>query len=218
LDRRVRISKLAGTECGPGADSGADPSLSKEQFPMRLFSFAAVIAVAASVFCAQAARADDTYSQDEILAKAKGFFGATTKGLAEAIQKVFEDQGKPNAIILGEEASGAIGIGLRYGEGMLERKSGLSTKVYWQGPSIGFDFGGNASKVFTLIYNLGQTEGLFQRYPGIDGSFYVVAGVGINYQQAGDVILAPIRTGVGLRAGASVGYLHYSKKHSWIPF
>jgi hypothetical protein len=90
--------------------------------------------------------------------------------------------------------------------------------VYWQGPSIGFDFGGNASKVFTLIYNLDNTEALFQRYPGVDGSFYVVAGLGVNYQQAGDVILAPIRTGVGLRAGASVGYLHYSKEHSWIPF
>jgi hypothetical protein len=164
------------------------------------------------------AAAADTYTQEEIVAKAKGFFGTTTKGLADAIQKVFEDQGKPNAIILGEEASGAIGIGLRYGNGTLERKSGTTQKVYWQGPSIGFDFGGNASKVFTLIYNLDNTEALFQRYPGVDGSFYVVAGLGVNYQQAGDVILAPIRTGVGLRAGASVGYLHYSKEHSWIPF
>lgn len=164
------------------------------------------------------AQADDTFSQEEIMSKARGFFGSTTKGLAEAIQKVFADQGQPNAIILGEEASGAIGIGLRYGEGTLERKSGATQKVYWQGPSIGFDFGGNASKVFTLVYNLDQTSALFQRYPGVDGSFYVVAGLGINYQQAGDVILAPIRTGVGLRAGASIGYLHYSKKHSWIPF
>ena len=152
------------------------------------------------------------------MAKAKGFFGATTKGLAEAIQKVFAEQGQPNAVILGEEASGAIGVGLRYGEGMLERKAGGGRQVYWQGPSIGFDFGGNASKVFTLIYNLDDTEALFQRYPGVDGSFYVVAGVGINYQQSGKVILAPIRTGVGLRAGASIGYLHYSKEHSWIPF
>ncbi|MEQ8805265.1 MAG: EipA family protein, partial [Rhodospirillales bacterium] len=98
------------------------------------------------------------------------------------------------------------------------RKAGGSHKVYWQGPSIGFDFGGNASKVFTLVYNLADTEALFQRYPGVDGSIYVVAGLGVNYQQAGEVIMAPIRTGVGLRAGASVGYLHYSKKHSWIPF
>ena len=176
--------------------------------------FACVLALVA----ARPVMAEDTFTQDEILSKARGFFGSTTKGLAEAIQKVFADQGQPNAIILGEEASGAIGIGLRYGEGMLERKSGTSSKVFWQGPSIGFDFGGNASKVFTLVYNLGQTSELYQRYPGVDGSFYVVAGLGINYQQAGKVILAPIRTGVGLRAGASVGYLHYSKKHSWIPF
>ncbi|PIW28347.1 MAG: DUF1134 domain-containing protein [Rhodospirillales bacterium CG15_BIG_FIL_POST_REV_8_21_14_020_66_15] len=185
---------------------------------MRLIPALFACVLAAAVIAAPPARADDTYSQDEILAKAKGFFGSTTKGLAEAIQKVFEDKGKPNAIILGEEASGAIGVGLRYGEGMLERKSGATQKVYWQGPSIGFDLGGNASKVFTLVYNLGQTEALYQRYPGVDGSFYVVAGLGVNYQQAGDVILAPIRTGVGLRAGASIGYLHYSKKHSWIPF
>ena len=185
---------------------------------MRRMSFMFILTLSLSLMAGGAARADDTYSQDEIIAKAEGFFGATTKGLAEAIQKVFEDQGKPNAIILGEEASGAIGVGLRYGNGMLERKSGGSQKVYWQGPSIGFDFGGNASKVFTLIYNLDNTESLFQRYPGVDGSFYVVAGLGVNYQQAGKVVLAPIRTGVGLRAGASIGYLHYSKKHSWIPF
>jgi len=172
----------------------------------------------ASFVVAAPARASDTFNQEEILAKAKGFFGDTTKGLAEAIQKVFKDQGEPNALILGEEASGAIGIGLRYGEGMLETKSGTKQKVYWQGPSIGFDIGGNASKVFTLIYRLDKPASLYQRFPGVDGSFYVVAGLGVNYQQAGHVILAPIRTGVGLRAGASVGYLHYSQKHSWIPF
>ncbi|MEQ9171930.1 MAG: DUF1134 domain-containing protein [Rhodospirillales bacterium] len=185
---------------------------------MRLFSTLFACVLAAAVATATPAHAEDTYSQEEIMAKARGFFGSTTKGLAEAIQKVFADKGQPNAVILGEEASGAIGIGLRYGEGMLERKAGGSHKVYWQGPSIGFDFGGNASKVFTLVYNLADTEALFQRYPGVDGSIYVVAGLGVNYQQAGEVIMAPIRTGVGLRAGASVGYLHYSKKHSWIPF
>ncbi|MAY66720.1 MAG: hypothetical protein CMM77_06290 [Rhodospirillaceae bacterium] len=185
---------------------------------MRLIPMLFACVLAAAIGAAAPAHADDTYSQDEILAKAKGFFGATTKGLAEAIQKVFAEKGQPNAVILGEEASGAIGVGLRYGEGMLERKAGGGRQVYWQGPSIGFDFGGNASKVFTLIYNLDDTEALFQRYPGVDGSFYVVAGVGINYQQSGKVILAPIRTGVGLRAGASIGYLHYSKEHSWIPF
>lgn len=160
---------------------------------------------------------DDTFSEQEILNKARGFFGETTEGLAKAVEKVFAEQGRPNAYIAGEEASGAIGIGLRYGEGILNRRNGESRQVFWQGPSIGFDIGGNASKVLTLIYNLGDTSALFQRYPGVEGSFYVIAGVGVNYQKSGNVILAPIRTGVGLRAGANVGYLHYTPEHSWIP-
>ncbi len=161
---------------------------------------------------------DDTYSENEILAKAEGFFGDTTEGLAKAIQKVFADQGRPNGYIAGEEVSGAIGVGLRYGNGQLNRKAGGGRKVYWQGPSIGWDIGANASKVFVLVYKLNTVEDLFQRFPGVEGSFYFVAGVGVNYQQSGDIVLAPIRTGVGLRAGANVGYLHYGKEHSWLPF
>lgn len=159
----------------------------------------------------------DTYEQNEILQKASDFFGATTEGLAKAIEKVFAEKGKPNAYVAGEEISGAIGIGVRYGEGDLNRKSGAPRRVYWQGPSIGFDFGGNASKVFVLIYNLPAEDALFQRFPAVDGSLYVVAGVGVNYQQSGDIILAPIRTGVGLRAGVNVGYMHYTREKSWIP-
>ena len=164
-----------------------------------------------------AAAENDGFSKDEVLEKALGFFGDTTAGLAKAIEKVFAEHGKPNAYITGEEFGGAIGIGVRYGKGQLNRKGGMSRKVYWQGPTIGFDFGGNVSKVFTLIYKLGATESLFQRFPGIGGSFYFVAGVGVNYQQSGDIILAPIRTGIGLRAGANIGYVHYTKEHSWIP-
>ena len=158
-----------------------------------------------------------TYSEDEILSKAKGFFGATTEGLAKAIEKVFEDQGRPNGYITGEEVSGAIGIGVRYGEGTLNRKTGAARTVYWQGPTVGFDFGADASKMFILIYHLPDVDSLFQRFPAIDGSFYFIAGVGVNYQQSGDIIQAPIRTGVGLRAGINVGYMHYTRKFSWIP-
>jgi len=162
---------------------------------------------------------DDTYTQEEILSKARTFFGDVTEGLAKAVEKAFADQGRPNGFIEGEEGSGAIGVGLRYGSGKLNLKSGPSgTQVYWQGPSIGFDIGGNASKVFTLVYNLKEPDQLFQRFPGVDGSLYIVAGIGLNYQKSGDITLAPIRTGVGLRAGASVGYLHYTRKKSWIPF
>ncbi len=167
---------------------------------------------------APAAAQDDTFDKDEMVNAAQDFFGQTTKGVAEVIQKVFKDYGRPNGYIKGEEISAAFGVGLRYGNGKLHRKTRAPMQLYWQGPSIGFDFGGNASKVFTLIYHLKDNEEIFQRIPGAEGTIYVVAGVAVNYQQSGDLILAPIRTGVGLRGGVNIGYLHYSKKHSWIPF
>jgi len=160
----------------------------------------------------------DGYTVEEIVNVAGNFFGGTSEGLAKVIERVFKQQGKPVAYITGEEASGAIGVGLRYGRGTLTYPDGGNMPVFWQGPSIGWDFGGNASKVFTLVYKIQNTQDLFQRYPGVDGSLYLVAGVGVNYQRAGEITLAPIRTGVGLRAGASVGYLHYTMKESWIPF
>ncbi len=160
---------------------------------------------------------EDTFDQETILRTATNFFGGTSEGLATVIEKVFSDHGRPSAYIAGDEVSGAIGIGLRYGNGKLYDKKGRSRQVFWQGPSIGFDLGGNASKAFILVYHLNDNEALFQRFPGVDGSFYLVAGVGVNYQRSGGVILAPIRTGVGLRTGANVGYLHYTKEHSWFP-
>ncbi len=183
-----------------------------------LSGFLALALLAAGPATARAQASDeDTYSQNDILAKAKGFFGETTQGLAKAIEKVFEDLGRPNAYVTGEEVSGAIGIGVRYGNGTLNRKTGGSRKVYWQGPTIGFDFGADASKMFILIYHLPDTDFLFRRFPAVDGSFYFIAGVGVNYQRSGGVTLAPIRTGVGLRAGVNVGYMHYTREHSWIP-
>ena len=158
------------------------------------------------------------YTEEEILNKAETFFGDVSEGLAKAVRKVFEDQGKPNATITGEEASGAVGIGARYGNGTLETAGGEKRQLFWQGPSIGFDLGGDASKVFTLIYNLDDVEAIYQRYPLVDGSYFFIAGVGVNYLRSGKVTLAPIRTGVGVRAGASVGYLHFTKEKSWIPF
>ncbi len=180
--------------------------------------FAAVFFITAVFPGPASAAGSDTYKMKYILKKAQDFFGTTTKGLAEAIQKVFAEKGRPNAYITGEEASGAIVVGLRYGRGELNRKNGEKLKIFWQGPTVGFDFGGNASKVFTLIYHLNKTDELFQRIPGVEGSLYIVAGVGVNYQQTGNLILAPIRTGVGWRGGVNVGYVHYGKKQSWIPF
>lgn len=160
---------------------------------------------------------EDTFTQNDITQKAEAFFGAMTEGLGTVIEKVFKEQGRPNAYIAGTEASGAIGVGLRYGEGTLFHKCAGTRKVYWQGPSVGWDVGANASKSFVLIYNLKNNDALFQRFPGVEGTFYYVAGVGVNYQRSNNITLAPIRTGVGLRAGANIGYLHYTRKHSWLP-
>ncbi len=188
-----------------------------DRIPVLLFAFALAILLALAPNAAQAAN-DDEFSEDEMFAKASAFFGETTEGLAKAIEHVFADQGRPNGFLTGEEISAALIIGLRYGDGTLHRKNGDTRKVHWQGPSVGFDAGGNASKVFVLIYHLKDNEEIYQRFPGVEGTFYFVAGVGVNYQQTGDIILAPIRTGIGLRAGAKVGYLHYTKKRSWNPF
>jgi len=166
------------------------------------------------------AASGQTYTQNEIVNRAANFFGTTTEGLARAVERVFSEKGRPNAYITGVEGGGAVVVGLRYGDGDMFMKTNgdRPVKVYWQGPSIGFDLGGNASKVFTLVYNLPNTEAIYQRYPGVEGSAYVIAGVGVNYQQNGRVILAPMRTGVGVRLGANVGYLHYSKERNILPF
>ena len=161
---------------------------------------------------------DDAYEEDTILKEADAFFGGGAEGLAEVIEKIFKDKGKPNAFIKGQEASGAIVIGARYGDGTLVRKAGGSVKVHWTGPTIGFDAGGNLSKVFVLIYNLPNTEAIFQRFPAIDGSFYFIGGVGANYHQVDNIVLAPMRFGAGFRAGVNIGYMHYRKEKSWNPF
>ncbi len=164
------------------------------------------------------ADASDEYTQDEILQAATGFFAQSSRDLANAVAKAFEDNGRPNAYITGEEASGAIGIGLRYGNGILTRKKFDLSKIYWQGPSIGFDLGGDATKMFVLIYDLKSADELYQRIPAAEGNAFVVGGVAMSYMQAGDLVIAPIQTGVGLRLGVNVGYLHFGPEHSWNPF
>lgn len=159
-----------------------------------------------------------TYSAQEIIDAGHTFFGATTGGLADAVASIFAKQGRPNAYVVGEEGAGAIVGGVRYGEGMLNSKFGGTRKVYWQGPSIGFDFGGNGSRVMVLVYNLRTVDQLFARFPGVEGSAYVIGGLGINYLQRNDLILAPIRTGVGARLGVNIGYLKFTPNATWNPF
>jgi hypothetical protein len=160
----------------------------------------------------------DTYSNTEIVDAVANFFGVTAEAAGQAVERVFRENGRPNAYIKGEEASGAVVVGLRYGEGTLQMKNGSTRKVYWQGPSVGFDLGGNGSKVFTLVYNLPNPDAIYQRFPGVEGSAYFIGGIGVNYQRADDITLAPMRAGVGWRLGANVGYLAYSRKRHILPF
>lgn len=182
--------------------------------------FAAAVAAAALLITVVPASAedDDTFSQNEIVQAGANFFGVTTEAFAKAVQRVFRDQGLPDAYVKGDEGSGAFVVGLRYGSGYLVRKEHEPLKVYWQGPSVGFDFGGNASKAFILIYNLRHEDRLFQKFPGVEGTFYFVAGIGVNYARSGGITLAPMRTGVGLRAGANAGYLTFTREHTLNPF
>ncbi len=158
------------------------------------------------------------YSQNEILEAGRGFFGSVSKGLASVVEYAFQKSGRPNGYILGEDAGGAFVAGLRYGEGTLYTKDAGVHKVYWQGPSIGYDFGGEGSKTMVLVYNLRDPFEIYNRYAGVQGSAYLVGGVGIQFQTHGNVTLAPIRAGVGLRLGANVGYLKYTREPTWNPF
>jgi hypothetical protein len=161
----------------------------------------------------------EPYSRVEIVHAASNFFGSAAQDISAVIEKIAKDQGQePTGYIAGTEVSGAIVVGLRYGKGELYMKHHRPERVHWQGPSVGFDFGGNASRVFTLIYGIQEPTQIFKRYPGVDGSLYVVGGFGVNYQRLDGITLAPIRAGVGGRAGANVGYLDYSRKAHLSPF
>jgi hypothetical protein len=161
---------------------------------------------------------DDSYSTNEIVDAGHRFFGGVSKSLAQVVEYTFSKQGRPNGYILGEEAGGAIVAGLRYGEGTLYTKNAGTHRVYWQGPSIGYDFGGEGSKTLILVYNLDDVDQIYHRFAGVDGSAYFVGGVGVTFQTSDNVVLAPIRSGVGLRLGANVGYLKYTRTPTWNPF
>jgi len=159
-----------------------------------------------------------TFSVDEILDAGHSFFGTTTKGVAQVIEYIFSEAGRPSGYIVGEEASGAFIGGLRYGEGVLHLKNGASRKIYWQGPSIGLDWGGNGSRSLVLVYDISSADEIFDRFIGVEGSAYMVGGVGVNFQKNHKLKLAPIRTGVGARFGANMGYLKYTGYPTWNPF
>ena len=163
------------------------------------------------------AGAPSGYQQDELVMAVSQHLGVTSESAASAIERLFRERGRPTGYITGEEGGGALTIGARYGKGTLWMKDGRTQEVFWQGPTVGFDVGAEASKVFTLVYGLDDPANIYRRYPGVEGSAYLVAGMAVNYQRANGVTLAPVRSGVGVRLGANVGYSSYTKKRGWIP-
>lgn len=193
----------------------AYPSLS--QYRVRMFAL--FIALFAIVFAfSPKAHASNTYTAEEIVDSGHRFFGSTSGGIASAIEKVFQSYGLPNGYVLGEEGSGAFIGGLTYGEGTLYTKNAGDHKTFWQGPSLGWDFGGQGSRVMMLVYNLDDIQNLYGRYAGVSGSAYVIAGAGFNVLKRGNVLLVPVRTGVGARLGINIGYLKISPAATWNPF
>ena len=159
-----------------------------------------------------------SFSVDEIKGAGHRFFGEVSMDLARVIEYAFQHAGRPNGYILGEEAGGAFIAGLRYGEGTLYTKDAGNHRVFWQGPSVGYDFGAEGSKTMVLVYDLYSPSEIFNTYPGVDGSAYFIGGVGITFLARNHVRLAPIRSGVGLRLGANIGYLKYTRQPTWNPF
>lgn len=165
-----------------------------------------------------AAAAGQTYRRDDLIGAAEGVFGRGAEGLARIIEDILREQGEPNGYIVGREAGGAFVFGLRYGSGTLHHRIEGTQPVYWTGPSIGFDAGANAGNTFVLVYNLHDTADLFHRIPAGEGAAYLVGGFNASYLRRGDIVLIPVRLGVGARLGVNVGYMKFSRRQRWLPF
>ena len=159
-----------------------------------------------------------TFKRDDLIGAGEGVFGKGAEGFGSIIERILSEQGEPNAYIAGREAAGAFVIGLRYGSGIMTHKIEGQMPVYWTGPSIGFDVGGDANKVFVLVYNLYDTADLYRRFPAAEGRLYFIGGFAATYLRRGNVVLIPVRLGVGYRAGVNVGYMKFTQKSDWLPF
>jgi hypothetical protein len=160
----------------------------------------------------------DTFTPNEVMRAGHNFFGTVSSGLAKIVEEAFSRWGQPNGYVLGQQLSGAFVVGVRYGEGSLFTRNAGDRRVFWQGPSIGYDAGGEGSRTMMLVYNLPATDAIYQRFVGIDGSAYVIGGFGMTALGSGDIIVVPIRSGVGLRLGANIGYLKFTPQATWNPF
>jgi hypothetical protein len=160
----------------------------------------------------------DTFSADDIIGAGHQFFGSVSRGLATVVEKAFSQWGEPNGYVLGQEGSGAFVVGLRYGDGKLYTRNAGDRRVFWEGPSVGFDTGGEGARTMMLIYNLPATDAIYQRFAGIDGSAYFIGGFGMTALTANNIVVVPIRSGVGFRLGANIGYLKFTPRATWNPF
>jgi hypothetical protein len=186
-----------------------------------------ILALSAASACALAAPArlahaygarPEAYTGDDIIRSGHQFFGSIARNLAQGVERMAQRWGKPNAYVLGQEGAGAFIGGLRYGEGTMYTRNAGKRLVYWQGPSLGFDAGADGDRTMMLVYNLPSVDAIFTRFGGIDGSAYLVGGLGFTELSAGDVVLVPIRSGVGARLGLSLGYLKFTPQQTWNPF
>ena len=187
------------------APAAADPAGSASPAP------------APSAAPADSSQPGTTYQQDDLIGAAEGVFGKGAKGVADVIQDILKKQGEPNAYIVGREGGGALVIGVRYGSGTLFHKVEGQRPVYWTGPSIGFDAGASAGSTFVLVYNLYNTDELYHRFPAGEGQAYLIGGFNVSYMRRGNIVLIPVRSGVGLRLGINAGYMKFSVKHKWLP-
>ncbi len=202
----------------PAGDQAAPPADQPAPVPYQPVAPATAPGAAAEHAARSEAGSAQTFKHDELIGAAEGVFGKGASGLAGIIEDILKDQGEPNAYIAGSEGSGAVGVGLRYGAGKMFHKVEGERKVYWTGPSIGFDLGGDASKVFVLVYNLYDSQELYKRFPAGEGRVYFVGGFSASYMRRGDVVLIPVRLGVGWRAGVNAGYMKFSEKRRIVPF
>ncbi|HEX9947573.1 MAG TPA: DUF1134 domain-containing protein [Allosphingosinicella sp.] len=191
-----------------GSDSASDPA--SDPAPQE--------ASPSSASQRASAAATPTVPRKDVFSAAEGVFGKGAEGLADLIEDLLRSRGDPSGYITGREAGGAFIAGVRYGSGMLHHQVEGDRRVYWTGPSVGFDFGANADKVFVLVYNLHDSERLFRRFPAGEGKAYVVGGFTASYLRRGDVVLIPVRLGVGARLGVNAGYMRFSQKNRWLPF
>ena len=157
------------------------------------------------------------FEKRQLVSAVSDHLGVTAESAASTIEKLFKGQGEPVGYITGEEGGGALIFGAKWGKGTLWMKDGRTQKVYWQGPSVGLDAGGEVSRVFTLVYDLDDPQDIYRRFPGVDGSAFLVAGMAVHYQRANGITLAPVRAGAGVRLGANIGYSSYTKKRSILP-